>query len=179
MSTQAFFEREFPTTLAPANILASATVGGTFYAAVRNPETGQVWAFVAITQRRRDYLGFGYKDMDENMGPNEARAPARVLDKLTPLAECAHPPLAAGEFCGTCCARDWRQACRDYAAAVERAKAVQPGMALRFAEALDYGRYGVHQVLTYVKGTTFAGPGGLHYSVPGWQSRAWEPVPAS
>ena len=66
--------------------------GGAFYAAVRTnegPNAGTVWAFVALVHWVPDFYNFGYKDMDETMGPNAAEAPARVLDALTPLPECA------------------------------------------------------------------------------------------
>ncbi len=234
MSTQAFFEREFPDTLSRnGEILASAVVSGTFYAAVKDRESGNVWAMIALTGRSRDYHNFGYKEMDEAMGPSDAQCPARVLDLLSPLPECAHtedycrwctariwsfggdwvsvahpgqhaevggpncysgyvrpsgwtggadggPPHEPGGTapCSTCWARSWRQACRDNAAATERARAVAPGTVVRFAEPLDYGKWGVHQVFTFVKGTTFAADG-LRFSVPGWQARAWEPVQAS
>ena len=121
------------------------------------------------------YHNSGYKEMDEGVGPNEARAPARVLDALTPLPDCGHAePPEYPDHCRTCTARDWRQRCRDNTARAERARAITAGTTLRFAEPLDYGKYGVHDTMTLVKGTTFAGPDGLRYSVPGWQLRAWE-----
>ena len=71
-------------------ILASGMTGSTFYAATRNVKTGEVDAFVALTARSKDWFNWGYKDMDERMGPNEASAPAKVLDLLSPLPECHH-----------------------------------------------------------------------------------------
>ena len=118
MSDQALFERAFPDTLG-GRILASTTVGHTFYAAVQDRESGRVWAFVTITKRVRGYRNFGYKDPDETMGPYEARCPAQVLDLLSPLPGCDHPPLDETGYCGTCCERDWRRRCREAATAAE------------------------------------------------------------
>lgn len=75
-----------------SRVLASALVQmRTYYAAVERvtPSTGarEVWAAVCLVRyNRRDREGyiFGYKDMEESMGPCEDRCPARVLDLLTP-----------------------------------------------------------------------------------------------
>ena len=80
-------------------ILASATVGRTtFYAAVRSLRTGEVWAFVALTRWVRGDFNYGYKDMDERMGPTEALCPPALLDLLSPLGECNHPE----QYCRWC-----------------------------------------------------------------------------
>ena len=65
---------------------AWGTVGGVFYAAVETPrEPGKVWALVALTNwAPRDYCNFGYKDMSEDSGPCDHRAPLSVLNALTP-----------------------------------------------------------------------------------------------
>jgi hypothetical protein len=100
MTTREFFERELA---GGCKILASGMAGSTFYAAVQNPEDatfepGKVWALVILTQRARGYYNFGYKDMDETMGPNEAQCPQRVLDLLSPIPECHHEKT----YCITC-----------------------------------------------------------------------------
>lgn len=93
---RAFFGREFP----DLRILECATVRGTFYAAamhVRRP--GEIFALVCLTQRQpSSAFNYGYKDMDETMGPCAAAAPAHVLAALTPT-ENAH-------------ANEWRARCR-------------------------------------------------------------------
>ena len=98
-----FFEAEFPDTLTRnGEILDCATGGGAFYAAVRTRETGQVWALVVLVRRSGAGAGrwgnFGYKEMDERMGPVEARCPARLLDLLSPLPECRHEQ----DYCRLC-----------------------------------------------------------------------------
>lgn len=76
------------------------------YAAVETiiKATGErrVWAAVfLISYSSRGE--FGYKDMDEGMGPCESKCPARILDLLTPTDS---------EW-----ANAWRQRCREYNAA--------------------------------------------------------------
>lgn len=78
-----FFEQEFPS----AEVVASGRNGSTVYLAARNraDESGAVFGLVILTQVNRDPdYNFYYKDMDETMGPNEAKAPEKVLDALTP-----------------------------------------------------------------------------------------------
>lgn len=61
----------------------------TYYAAVEHVIDGkrQVFAVVCLVRynkRDKDGYIFGYKDMDETMGPCEAECPASILDLLTP-----------------------------------------------------------------------------------------------
>lgn len=98
--------------------LQFSKVGSTWYAAIRcAPKPGNVLAadtyetdpdgsftFAAIFLIRYDRGCFGYKDMDETAGPNEARAPATLLDKLSPMRDPAGYAAA------------WRQRRWDWAA---------------------------------------------------------------
>lgn len=97
--------------------LQLSKVGSTWYAAIHcAPNPGNVlgadtyvtdpdgsFTFAAIFHIRYDRGCFGYKDMDETAGPNEARAPITLLDRLSPLVD------PSGY------AADWRQRCRDWA----------------------------------------------------------------
>lgn len=68
-------------------VLRSAFVGTTYYAAVETTADGKrdVWAAVILTSYRgRDGYPFGYKCMDESMGPNESNCPATIFALLTP-----------------------------------------------------------------------------------------------
>jgi hypothetical protein len=81
------------------------------YAAVEsiNKETGEryVWgAAFMLNYTREAYYNFGYKDMDETMGPNIANCPASILDLLTPLEE--HPISSQSKKW----ANKWREECR-------------------------------------------------------------------
>jgi hypothetical protein len=85
-------------------VLASGIVGDAYYAAVehvqqheRAAEERQVFAAVFLIQK----APFGYKSMDEGMGPCEDRAPLDVLQALEALPPV--PPVTAWnecEFCG-------------------------------------------------------------------------------
>lgn len=80
-------------------VLKSAMVGSTYYAAVRNKD-GKVWAAVILTCGRHKFDGsiWGYKPLDETMGPYEDKCPASVLALLSPTEDKD--------------ALDWRERCR-------------------------------------------------------------------
>jgi hypothetical protein len=80
-------------------IVASSTIKGVYYAAVREDTTGEVWALIVLTHRapNSDH-NFGWKSMTEDMGPGVCDAPAKVLDELTETTN---------EY-----ALEWRAACR-------------------------------------------------------------------
>ena len=102
MTTRQFFEKEI-SLAEKTTILASAVVGGTFYAAVKSADDakyhpGQVTALVIATTWSSGYYNYTYKDMDEFYGPNEAACPDKILDLLSPLGECHHEL----DYCQTC-----------------------------------------------------------------------------
>ena len=115
-------------------VLKSALVGlRTYYAAVEHLTTGgerSVFAVVCLVRynpRDREGYVFGYKDMEESMGPYECDCPAQILDLLTPT-DAQH-------------ALQWRARCRENAAA-RRAKAAKPspraGQVIVFDEPLSF-----------------------------------------
>lgn len=79
--------------------LQISKVGSTWYGAVEKrplngkpiaqihyvPRDDGSFVFAVIVLVRYDQGCFGYKDMDETMGPCEARAPISLLKKLSPL----------------------------------------------------------------------------------------------
>jgi len=84
-----------------SDVLAAARAGSTVYMAVRSTEkaTGAAFVFAAvilISNTRKD--GFGYKDMDETMGPSECACPERIMRLLSPVGDIPNPGYAA----------DWR-----------------------------------------------------------------------
>jgi hypothetical protein len=82
-------------------VLKSAMVGSTYYAAVKHKETGEVFAAVFLTSTYgKEYHNFGYKDMDETCGPCESKCPTGILALLTETES---------EF-----ALKWREKCRQY-----------------------------------------------------------------
>ena len=80
-------------------VIKDAVVGTTWYAAVRNKETGKVHATIVLTQiDRSGYCNFGMKWMDETYGPFAYDCPKSILDLLSPTCDCE--------------AMDWRNRCR-------------------------------------------------------------------
>ena len=103
-----------------ATVLDAAAVRGTIYAAIRNTdtETGKSYVFCAVIlfkNNKRD--GFGYKAMDECMGPCEVDCPDRIMRKLSPIEDIPDPSFAA----------DWR-------ARVAAAKAARKNAACRLGK---------------------------------------------
>lgn len=85
-------------------LLDMATKNGTAYGAYRTNE-GDVVALVILTRWvRGDYYNFGYKDLDEGMGPGEDDCPKRIFDLLTPLPPEKADPSVEGNW-----AAQWRQ----------------------------------------------------------------------
>jgi len=79
-----------------ARVIDTASCGSVIYAAVRSNEGNEVFGLVLLTERRDGVLHT--KPISEDMGPDEDRCPARILDHLTePSNEYAHR---------------WRQRCR-------------------------------------------------------------------
>ncbi len=94
-----------------SKVLRSALVGmRVYYAAIEHVrhETNERTVFTAVClvyynpRDRKGYI-FGYKDMDETVGPNESDCPEAILDLLTPTE---YPYAQA-----------WRTRCRESAAA--------------------------------------------------------------
>ena len=98
-------------------VMAAARVANTVYMAVKVTEkaTGNsyVLAAVILISNTRKH-GFGYKDMDETVGPCECACPDRIMRLLSPVTEIPNPSYAA----------DWRArvAARKKAGAELRAK---------------------------------------------------------
>lgn len=149
-------------------IHASGTVANVFYAAVESPrEPGIVWGLVALTNwAPNDYFNFGYKDMSEDMGPREHRAPLNVLNALTPTEHGS--------------ALEWRERVRQYQ---DQRKAMrgmnehdQVVMAspLRFTDGSVLDTFIIRRV-TVGRGSrtraVLTDEWGCRYSVPNWQDR--------
>ncbi len=98
-------------------LLKCSKVGSVWYAAVQSSRpdgkplenrsfvTSEDGSFVfgGVFLIRYDDGCFGYKDMDETMGPAEARAPVSILDLRSDLKD------------PDCYAHDWRARCRAWA----------------------------------------------------------------
>lgn len=156
-------------------LLDSATVGGVFYGAVRDPQ-GHVFAAVTLTKWvPSDWFNFGKKDMDEAMGPNEARCPDRILDMLTPTDVLYGVPEYETETTSTgtylrgknpaAWAADWRARCRKYN---QRVGKVKRGTVIEHA--------GTKYTAVDLRRNLFRGEFGTLYRFPHWRSVAFEVV---
>jgi hypothetical protein len=74
---------------------------------------------------KNDHYNFGYKDMDETMGPLERECPERILKLLTA------PP--ANEY-----ARQWREDCWENLRQRQSAKKPEVGMLVRFKNPISF-----------------------------------------
>lgn len=63
-------------------VLKDSIVGNTWYAAVREEKSGDVFAAVVLTEDGDKDYNFGYKDMDETVGPIECDCPKSILREL-------------------------------------------------------------------------------------------------
>ncbi len=119
-----------------ATVLATATVRGTVYAAIRNTDkqAGTAYVFCGVFLVRNNVCdGFGYKAMDESMGPLEADCPGRILRLLSPVEAISNPGSAAS----------WRERVArrrlERAGDRHRTAALVPGRLLRTARPLRFG----------------------------------------
>jgi hypothetical protein len=97
-----------------------ATRGATVYAVMWRENISEGigrYYFGAIFLTRRNRGEFGYKDMDESMGPNASDAPLKMVDLLDRLA-----PNPGGY------AAKWRAAVREYHAKRKARPKWAPGM---------------------------------------------------
>ena len=78
--------------------LDGGRVRNTIYLAVKSTDKKTrcsfVFAAVILISNTRKH-GFGYKDMDETMGPCECDCPQRIMHLLSPLDEIPHPGYTA------------------------------------------------------------------------------------
>lgn len=158
VSVRDYLAQEFPS----LRFLETARVGNVFYAAAT--EDGQdVFGLVCLLSTGSGGV-FGYKDMDETMGPLYYDCPARVLDRLSPTTN----PEALR----------WRARCREQAARIAKARQVTTGSLLRFEEPLrftDGHVSSVFQVERQGRRTTFlSARNGRRYRIPNWESLRWE-----
>lgn len=116
--------------------------------------TRRVWAAVVLLDYRpTDEYGFGYKDIDETMGPYDAACPEDILRLLTPL------PAAQVYTCVSADrwerdyrdqAKQWRRRCWHLIRCRAESATIKPGDRLRFNDALTISRLGRVDTFDYV-----------------------------
>lgn len=159
-----YFKRQFEYEGSHCRLIDGALVARTeFYGAVEYIDDegfrpkGAVSAIVCLVKFCRGEYNFGYKDMDETMGPYVYRCPKRILDKLTPTDDKN--------------ANEWRAACRERIAKPKPKK----GDTVRFAKAITFNNGAEADTFKYIEGARFTrltplGEGGL-YRISGWKDR--------
>jgi hypothetical protein len=162
MSNAAWFAREFPS----IEILDSHTKSNVFYAACRpkkDPET--VFALVCLLSwAPNDYYSFGYKDIEESMGPNEIGCPDRILDLLTPTDS---------EY-----ANGWREACRKRNAVLVAKPKVKKGDCVKFTAPITFTSGVSLDTFTFEARNNFR-YGYQRFTISGWRERDYDIVTAA
>jgi hypothetical protein len=177
-------------------VIDHAVVGTTVYLLVQRTPKGEWqpsstyvndadgpfrWIAIFLTRKSRDAYDFGYKDMEESMGPVEARCPKRLIAAASPLR---HPdPAGEANY-----AARWRQKCLDLRAAETKRKAeLVHGATIRLSRVLDFtdGYKGDHFTIAIIQRrgrnrTYFRAPDGGLYRIRNLDAIGYrvEPDPA-
>jgi hypothetical protein len=131
---------------------------------------GDVVALICLVRwnpRDKEGMIFGYKDMDETMGPHEAECPARILDLLTPTDR---------EY-----ALAWRAKCR--ANLARRGRKLENGDRIRLPEPMKFtdGHEGSEFIVlkTGRRIVLFDPVSKLRYRITRLMERDWTIVPVT
>lgn len=132
-SVKSFFEDQFNFTKENGTygkILDCKSTINTAYIAYEtgNSEKSEVIGIVCLLNRRKEYYNFGYKDMDESMGPNEDHCPVSILNLLSPTTN---------EW-----ANEWRARCYNNLEKNACRKSLEAGDKIKFERTFGFSRYG-------------------------------------
>jgi hypothetical protein len=114
-----------------AQVVKSATKGGTYYGAFKNRQDELFAVVVVFSYGQGEFI---YKAMDEGMGPYQTECPVAILNLLTATTD----PNAI----------EWRRKCRETAARRTSTLNIQNGTVVKFDTPLSFGPYGVHDTFT-------------------------------
>lgn len=169
VSARDFFTEEFCAS-DPSRIVDIAQVGfSEAYIAYRTDQ-GHVVGVVVLTKWvPADWHNFGYKPMDETMGPGYHRCPKRIFDLLTPLGDMYTPTELAQENHSAASARQWREAVQ---ARLDRPHP-QKGDTVRFARAFSFTNGDEADTFTYEGRNVFRALG-VRYRIRGWKECTYE-----
>lgn len=126
-----------------AELLDTAQVGFTVYGALRLAD-GRVRALVILTRWVQDVYNFGYKDMDETMGPCDVACPERIFALLTPLDETESK-----------WAHEWRENVRKHHEAKRERPRISKGTRVRFERAMTFTDGTEADTFEFIKRNTF------------------------
>jgi len=155
-------------------VLASSCPGNRVYYAATQVMTdgvgGEIFAIVCLVKwNPRDKEGyiFGYKDMEESMGPYEAECPAHILDLLSPTDNAN--------------AIDWRARCR--ARLERRGRKLEDGDRIRLPSPQKFtdGYVGQEFLVSKLgRQLLLQDPdSGRVYRINGFMDRPWTKVPVT
>lgn len=155
----------------PERLIDIATKNGVAYGAYRTQD-GEVVALVVLTRWvRDDYYNYGWKDMDESMGPGEYDCPKRIFDLLTPLPPEKADPSVEGNW-----AAQWRAGVQKNLDERAARPKVKVGTRVRFPEwRYMGGDYGVCEYLGGKGRNLFRTSRGL-VRFRGWRNGPYEVV---
>jgi len=161
LSNRDFFTRElFPTT--PRTILEDHTAQGAdgkvYYAAVRDDDTGEVWALVVLMHWGRGHFNLHYKEMDDTCGPAERECPQSILERLTPTENTY--------------ALDWRADCWANAQKAAQRPKVRKGSRIKLSTPAFWNGLGAGEVLVAedVRRNVFRRVGGQRVKLQGFRT---------
>lgn len=159
-------------TIKSLRVLASSCVQNrVYYAAVEQAldgVPGPAFAVICLVRwntRASDGHVFGYKDMDETMGPCETECPERILQLLGP-SDNEH-------------ALDWRRRCLARLRRRARRPSLEDGMRIRLAEPMKFtdGHEGDEFVIEKIgRRLAFRSPAGRRYRISNFAERRWSVV---
>lgn len=129
-------------------LLAGATKGNVFYGALREADGEKVYGIVALIDRfGAGGYNFGYKDMDEGMGPQAAECPERILNLLSPVEALYEEGSSQHKWATT-----WRERCRESIAKAKVVPKVRKGDLIRFAKPWNFVDGSTEDTFTVVDG---------------------------
>ena len=105
-----------------------------------------------------DGYTFGYKDMDESMGPSESRCPKTILELLTPTDS---------QY-----AKDWRARCWEHINKRKNAPKVKAGDWVKFSQPITFSNGDTLDTFNYDKGSRFKRYYGV-YRITNWREKEY------
>ena len=128
---------------AEIKVIKSAFVGSTWYAAVLigiPDQAPYTVAYVYLTQMGRDG-DFGYKPMDESVGPCEVDCPVGIMNLLTPIDQLPGAGYAADWRARVAAARERKAGVRRQQARIISGTRIRFATPLRFNDGASYDRF--------------------------------------
>ena len=138
-------------------VVKSAFVGSTWYAAVLigiPDQTPYTVAYVYLTQMGRDG-DFGYKPMDESVGPCEVDCPIGIMNLLTPIDQLPGVGYAADWRARVAAAREHKAGARRQRARIVSGTRLRFATPLRFTDGTSYDRF-VAEAMSWRRRTIIA-----------------------